>query len=182
MEAERGAEEGEPQDGFKAMSSSSLDPAGAGGSSMAGTDAQPPSPTRSRGEEDRASPVAEEGAPAAPDDTCGGDGAALAPAAPPGAQDGGDDVKAVLTTALECVLADSLMVALKLWICGIFLASCELRLFSRLGVLSLCLPLLWLPAMLLCLPAVILVSGRTDREPDCRKLYRYISDVIHEWD
>eukprot|EP00434_Breviolum_minutum_P008744 symbB.v1.2.007707.t1/scaffold477.1/size198972/6 len=51
-------------------------------------------------------------------------------------------------------------------LCGILLAFSQLRLFSRLGAISILLPLLVVPSVLLVYPAIILASGRQRREPD----------------
>jgi hypothetical protein len=83
----------------------------------------------------------------------------------------GKDITSSLVRAVYLVIPDTVMISLKLWICGFFLLVCESRLFTRLGALSFVLPLVWLPAVLLLLPAAILFSGRTDRRPDTLVLW-----------
>lgn len=56
--------------------------------------------------------------------------------------------------------------SLKLFLCGILLAFSQLRIFGRLGAISILLPLLVVPSVLLVYPALILASGRQRREPD----------------
>jgi len=76
-----------------------------------------------------------------------------------------------VTWAVHQVVGDTAMVSLQLWICGCFLASCESRLFSRLGFLAVVSPLLWLPAVLVLFPAFILCSSHAGKGSDVLRLW-----------
>jgi len=65
------------------------------------------------------------------------------------------------------LVAESVMcMAIKTQLGGIFLAACQLRLFSRLGVVALLFPLLAAPCILLVLPAALLLFGPGGYERD----------------
>jgi len=66
--------------------------------------------------------------------------------------------------------------AVKLLLCCILLLPCKLQLFFRLGAVGIIVALLMAPCTLLLLPAILLLSGRTRREPDLKLLARRLHD------
>lgn len=66
--------------------------------------------------------------------------------------------------------------SIKLILCGLLLIPCRFRLFSRLGAVAVMVPLIWLPSVLILLPAVILFFGRRHREPDLFRLARVVRE------
>lgn len=62
--------------------------------------------------------------------------------------------------------------SLKLLLCGIMLLPCDFQLFSRLGAVAVLASLIMVPCTLLLLPAAILLTGRTRREPDAKAIWR----------
>lgn len=77
-----------------------------------------------------------------------------------------DTPQEAIQRSIHLVAKNLVSNSLKLMLCGILLAFSQLRLFSRLGAISILLPLLVVPSVLLVYPAIILASGRQRREPD----------------
>merc|ERR1719469_403891 len=74
--------------------------------------------------------------------------------------------------AAQHLSGTTVVAAAKMLLCGIFIAPCELRLFSRLGIIGILLPFIFLPLLLVGLPSMLLVLGPGPREPDCRVMLR----------
>jgi len=66
--------------------------------------------------------------------------------------------------------------AAKIFLCGIFLLPCHFRLFTRLGAVGVVVSFIMPACTLLLLPACILFSGRTRREPDIKPISRCLYD------
>lgn len=77
-----------------------------------------------------------------------------------------DTPEEAIQRSIHLVAKNLVSNSLKLLLCGILLAFSQLRIFSRLGAISILLPLLVVPSVLLVYPAIILASGRQRREPD----------------
>lgn len=86
--------------------------------------------------------------------------------------------KAVLARSINNLTAATLSSALKLFWTGIFLLPCRFRLFQRLGAVGMVLAFLMVPVSLVLLPAAILFSGRTRREPDVKPMARWLYDLV----
>jgi hypothetical protein len=89
-----------------------------------------------------------------------------------------DPQEETLAASINDVCAAAFGGLLRLVLCGILLATCELQLFSRLGVLAILVPFITVPATLIILPAATLLAGRTRREPDLRPAYRFAKEKI----
>lgn len=74
--------------------------------------------------------------------------------------------EAAVKRSVHAVAKNLISNSIKLMLCGIMLAPCQLRIFSRLGAISILLPVLCLPSVLVVYPALIIASGRIRREPD----------------
>jgi len=77
-----------------------------------------------------------------------------------------DPVEDALVRSLHLVCKNVLVNSVKVILCGIMLLPCQFRLFHRLGALSIILPLISVPSVLILLPALILACKRTRRDPD----------------
>jgi hypothetical protein len=75
-----------------------------------------------------------------------------------------------------------LTISVKFMLCGILMATCQFRLFARLGAVAIVGSLLWAPSTLIVMPAAILFSGRQRREPDFYVVWRYVKEkAVANW-
>jgi len=77
-----------------------------------------------------------------------------------------DSLEDALKRSLHLVCKNLLVNSVKLILCGIMLLPCQFRLFNRLGAISVVLPLICVPSVLVLLPSLILAFKRTRRDPD----------------
>jgi len=120
-----------------------------------------------------------------PEDEAAADGAAVGAAIPSDgvseASSGGPSGKEI-SDVLErsvYITCDAVMASsVQLFLCGFMLNFCEFRLFTRVGAVAMMVPFFWVPATLLLLPAGILLSGRTRREPDIPHLKRLFMERV----
>lgn len=63
--------------------------------------------------------------------------------------------------------------AVKMIICGILMMPCEFRLFARMGVVSIMVPIISLPCIFLLLPSALLLIPRNSDLPDAVRLYHF---------
>lgn len=90
------------------------------------------------------------------------------------AEEEGDKRQATIRRSIYLVSGNALAGGAKLVLTGFFLLPCQFRLFSRLGAVSIVVPLLALPCTLIVLPAVMLQFYPDRKEPDCLMVSRYL--------
>jgi len=91
---------------------------------------------------------------------------------------GGEDPAPALERSVYLACETIMASAVQLFLCGILILPCEFRLFMQLGAVAVLVPLIWVPAIVLILPAALLYSGRTRREPDIFLLARHLEQVV----
>lgn len=91
---------------------------------------------------------------------------------------GKDSPEEALERSIHLVAKNLVSNSLKLLLCGMLLAPSHLRIFARLGAISIMMPLLVVPSVLLVYPAIILASQRQRREPDLLVLGKAFIDKI----
>lgn len=95
---------------------------------------------------------------------------------------GKDTPEEAIERSIHLVAKNLVSNSLKLMLCGILLAPSHLRIFARLGAISILLPLLVVPSVLLVYPAIILASGRTRRTPDVLVMWEaFIARISWLW-
>jgi hypothetical protein len=80
----------------------------------------------------------------------------------------------IMFRSIYLVSGNAIVGGAKLVLTGFFLLPCQFRLFSRLGAVSIVVPLLSLPCTLIVLPAVMLMFYPDRNEPDCLMVSRYL--------
>jgi len=89
-----------------------------------------------------------------------------------------DSPEAALRRALHHQSGAVIMGSIKVFLCCWFLLPCDFRLFTRLGAVGIVVSFAQVVCTLVLLPAALLVSGRSRREPDIYPIGRFLHDKL----